>query len=123
DDRETERAERVRLAGHVGAGAPYTTYRIRFAKTGRAAFLGHLDLARLLARSFRRADLPLAMTRGFSPTPRIAFGPALGLGIPSLGELVDVDLEHVVPGKRPWEIDDGETRVELAADDVRERLA
>ncbi|HEX8115111.1 MAG TPA: TIGR03960 family B12-binding radical SAM protein, partial [Kofleriaceae bacterium] len=69
-DRETERAERVRLAGHQGAGAPWTTYRIRFAKVGRAAFLGHLDLVRLLARSFRRADLPLAMTRGFSPKPR-----------------------------------------------------
>ena len=48
-DRETERAERVRLAGHFGAGLPYTTYRIRFAKVGRAAFLGHLDLVRLLA--------------------------------------------------------------------------
>src|SRR6185295_18568676 len=32
--RDTERAERVRLAGHHGAGAPYTTYRIRFAKVG-----------------------------------------------------------------------------------------
>ena len=120
-DRETERAERVRLAGHVGAGAPWSTYRIRFAKVGRAAFLGHLDLVRLLARSFRRADLPLAMTRGFSPKPRISFGPALGLGIPSLGELMDVDLEHVVPGARPWE-QTGE-RVELPADDVRARLA
>ena len=65
----------MRLAGHLGAGAPYSTYRIRFAKVGRAAFLGHLDLVRLLARSFRRADLPLAMTRGFSPKPRITFGP------------------------------------------------
>jgi radical SAM-linked protein len=109
-DRETERAERVRLAGHVGAGTPWGTYRIKFAKVGRAAFLGHLDLVRLLARSFRRADIPLAMTRGFSPKPRISFGPALGLGVPSLGELMDADIEHV----------DG---VELAADDIRERLA
>src|SRR5439155_18046724 len=105
-DRETERAERVRLAGHVGAGAPWTTYRIRFAKVGRAAFLGHLDLVRLLARSFRRADLPLAMTRGFSPKPRITFGPALGLGVPSLGEIMDVDLEHVVPGLPSWAVGD-----------------
>ena len=66
------------------------------AKVGRAAFLGHLDLMRLLSRSFRRADLPLAVTRGYSPKPRISFGPALGLGVPSLGELLDVDLEHVV---------------------------
>jgi radical SAM-linked protein len=113
----------VRLAGHIGADAPYATYRIRFAKVGRAAFLGHLDLVRLLARSFRRADLPLALTRGFSPKPRISFGPALGLGIPSLGELFDADLEHVVRGKHPWEATATDPRIELPADEVLERLA
>jgi len=123
NDRETDRAERVRLAGHVGAGMPWSTYRIRFAKVGRAAFLGHLDLVRLLARSFRRADLPLAMTRGFSPKPRISFGPALGLGVPSLGELMDVDLEHIVPGHPTWAQPAEGARVELTADEVRERLA
>src|SRR6185295_6813202 len=111
--RDTQRAERVRLNGYVGAGAPWTTYRLRFAKVGRAAFLGHLDLVRLLARSFRRADLPLAMTRGFSPKPRLVFGPALGLGVPSLGELIDADLEHLVPGMRSWQSGDG-ARLELA---------
>jgi radical SAM family uncharacterized protein/radical SAM-linked protein len=121
-DRETERAERVRLAGHVGAGLPYSTYRIRFAKVGRAAFLGHLDLVRLLSRSLRRADLPLAMTRGFSPKPRLAFGPALGLGVPSLGELMDVDLEHAPVGVHTWEATADTPRVELTADEVRERL-
>ncbi len=105
--RETERAERVRLAGFMGAGAQYSTYRVRFAKLGRAAFLGHLDLVRLLARTLRRADLPLAMTRGFSPKPRFVFGPALGLGVPSLGELVDIDLEHLVSGAlEPAEVRD-----------------
>ncbi len=122
-DRETERAERVRLNGHQGAGLPYTTYRIRLAKVGRAAFLGHLDMVRLLARSFRRADLPLAMTRGFSPKPRMAFGPALGLGVPSLGELFDVDLEHAPRGLRTWEATSDSDRVELSPDEVRERLA
>ncbi|MBA3453153.1 MAG: DUF2344 domain-containing protein, partial [Deltaproteobacteria bacterium] len=122
-DRETERAERVRLAGHHNAGLAFTSYRIRFAKIGRAAFLGHLDLVRLLSRSFRRADLPLAVSRGFSPKPRISFGPALGLGIPSLGELMDVDLEHVVPGVKTWDVVDDSTRVELPADEVRDRLA
>jgi radical SAM family uncharacterized protein/radical SAM-linked protein len=122
-NRETDRAERVRLAGHHGAGTAYSTYRIRFAKIGRAAFLGHLDLVRLIARTLRRADLPLAMTRGFSPKPRLVFGPALGLGVPSLGEMMDVDLEHTVPGKRTWQIGDDEVRTELSADEVKERVA
>jgi hypothetical protein len=92
--RDVARAERVRRAGFHGADAPYARYRIRFAKVGRAAFLGHLDLARLWARTFRRAELELALSRGFSPKPRMAFGPALGLGVPSLGEVMDVELEH-----------------------------
>jgi radical SAM family uncharacterized protein/radical SAM-linked protein len=112
--RNDARAERVRQAGFVGSDAPYSTYRIRYAKVGRAAFLGHLDLVRLLARSFRRAELSLAMSRGFSPKPRLTFGPALGLGVPSLSELLDVDLEHVG-------LDGVERR--LDADEVMRRLS
>ena len=120
---DSARAERVRRNGYSGSGIPYATYRLKFAKVGRAAFLGHLDLVRLLSRSFRRADLSLATTRGFSPKPRLTFGPALGLGIPSLGELCDVDIDHVVPGKHAWEVEEGDVRVELEASEVFERLA
>jgi radical SAM family uncharacterized protein/radical SAM-linked protein len=97
EQRTNARRERVLKAGHHGADRPFSTWRIRFTKLGRTAFLGHLDLMRLLARCLRRADLPVAVSRGFSPKPRITFGPALGLGVPSLGELLDVDLEHA-PG-------------------------
>ena len=92
--REHERADRVRKNGFHGADAPYTSYRLRYTKLGRTAFLGHLDVARLLARSFRRAHLELAMSRGFSPKPRITYGPALSLGVPSFAEVFDVDLQH-----------------------------
>jgi radical SAM family uncharacterized protein/radical SAM-linked protein len=67
-------------------------YRIRYAKLGRAAYLGHLDLVRHLPRIFRRAGLELFYSVGFHPKPELTFGPALGLGIPSLGELLDVSL-------------------------------
>jgi radical SAM family uncharacterized protein/radical SAM-linked protein len=93
-ERDRRRAERVRENGFVGADPPFTTYRLRYTKLGRTAFLGHLDVGRLLARSFRRAKLTLAMSRGFSPKPRITYGPALGLGVPSFGEVLDVDLAH-----------------------------
>jgi radical SAM family uncharacterized protein/radical SAM-linked protein len=110
------RVERVRQQGFIDAPeAPWTTYRIRFTKLGRTAFLGHLDLGRLLARSFRRAELPLAVSRGFSPKPRLVFGPALGLGIPSLAEVVDADLEHV---RNP----DGSYAAGLSAEVVAARL-
>jgi radical SAM family uncharacterized protein/radical SAM-linked protein len=73
-------------------------YRLRYAKLGRAAYLGHLDLVRHLPRIFRRAGLELFYSLGFHPKPELSFGPALGLGIPSLGELLDLSLtEDLAP--------------------------
>lgn len=70
-----------------------TKYRLRYAKTDRAAFLGHLDTMRTLMRLFRRADIECAHTRGFHPKPIMSFTPALPLGVPSLGEMLDVGIE------------------------------
>jgi radical SAM family uncharacterized protein/radical SAM-linked protein len=70
-----------------------TRYRLRFAKLGRAAFISHLDVNRLLQRVFRRAHIALHYTLGFHPKPNLTFGPALGLGVSSLGELVDLKID------------------------------
>jgi radical SAM family uncharacterized protein/radical SAM-linked protein len=73
-------------------------YRLRYTKLGRTAYLGHLDLVRHLPRIFRRAGLDLFYSVGFHPKPELSFGPALGLGIPSFGELLDVTLvDDVTP--------------------------
>jgi radical SAM family uncharacterized protein/radical SAM-linked protein len=73
-------------------------YRLRYTKLGRIAYLGHLDLIRHLPRIFRRAGLELFYSEGFHPKPELSFGPALGLGIPSVAELLDVVLaEEVAP--------------------------
>jgi radical SAM family uncharacterized protein/radical SAM-linked protein len=71
----------------------HVTYRLRYAKVGRAAYLGHLDTGRMLARMFRRAGITLGYSRGFHPKPLVQFSPALSLGVPSLGELLEVSLE------------------------------
>jgi radical SAM family uncharacterized protein/radical SAM-linked protein len=75
------------------------TYRLRYTKLGRAAFISHLDVNRLLARIFRRASLPLMYSQGFSPKPLLTFGPALSLGVPALAELVDVRLDVDLPAE------------------------
>jgi radical SAM-linked protein len=72
---------------------PHVTYRLTYAKLGRAAYLGHLDTGRMLARLFRRAGIELAYSRGFHPKPLVQFSPALSLGIPSLGEFLEVSLD------------------------------
>jgi radical SAM family uncharacterized protein/radical SAM-linked protein len=68
-------------------------YRLRYAKLGRIALLGHLDVARVLARTFRRAGIAVAYSQGFHPKPVLKFAPALSLGVPSTGELLDIALE------------------------------
>ena len=73
-------------------------FRLRYSKLGPAAFLAHLDLVRHLPRAFRRAGLEIYYSKGFHPKPGLSFGPALGLGIPSLGEFLDVKLvDKVTP--------------------------
>ncbi|MSP63813.1 MAG: DUF2344 domain-containing protein, partial [Myxococcales bacterium] len=73
-----------------GAG---TRYRVRYTKLARAAYTSHLDTSRMLQRLLRRAELPVIYSRGFHPHPDLIFGPALGLGIAALAELVDVRLD------------------------------
>ncbi len=64
----------------------------KFSKTGPAVFMSHLDLVRVMERSARRANLPIAFSRGYHPRPKLAFGPALSLGISSSGEYLDIEL-------------------------------
>ncbi|MDK2894313.1 MAG: hypothetical protein PWQ98_438 [Moorella sp. (in: firmicutes)] len=66
--------------------------RIKYSKGGQAVFLGHLEMLRLWQRAMRRAGLPLAYSHGFNPHPRLAFGPALAVGIESLAEYLDMEL-------------------------------
>ncbi|MGA7120677.1 MAG: TIGR03960 family B12-binding radical SAM protein [Polyangiaceae bacterium] len=67
-------------------------YRFVYEKLGPAAFLSHLDVIRALPRAFRRLELPLFYSRGFHPKPDMIFGPALSLGVASLGEAVDIKI-------------------------------
>ncbi len=90
---------------------PSVRYRLRYAKVGRAAFLGHLDTARMLARLFRRADISLAYSRGFHPKPIMQFSPALPLGVASLGEVMDIAVEQPAGAAAP-----------MSAAQLRERL-
>jgi radical SAM-linked protein len=66
--------------------------RIRFGKQGDLRFLGHRDLVRLMERLFRRAGLPLGMSEGFHPKPRMSFPSALAVGIEGRDEVMELEL-------------------------------
>ena len=57
-----------------------------FAKRGAMKYISHLDLMRLLTRAMRRADLPMKITEGFNPHPKLSIKRALKLGVESENE-------------------------------------
>jgi radical SAM-linked protein len=81
-------------------GSPYFRLRVGFRKAERLAFLSHLEVVRACERSARRARMPYAVTQGYNPKMRVAFGPALPVGTGSLEEYYDLWLrEYVPPGE------------------------
>jgi radical SAM family uncharacterized protein/radical SAM-linked protein len=65
-------------------------YRIEFSKLGPITFISHLDLQKVMARVFKRADMATLHSEGYNLRPLLSFGPALTLGISSLSEYFDV---------------------------------
>lgn len=68
--------------------------RIKFSKTGVIKYIGHLDLMRYFQKAFRRTDIKVKYSGGFSPHMIMSFAQALGVGVESLGEYFDVELEE-----------------------------
>ncbi|MBI2953775.1 MAG: DUF2344 domain-containing protein [Chloroflexi bacterium] len=64
--------------------------RITFAKDDEIKYISHLDLARAWERTLRRANVPLAYSKGFSPHPRLSVAVPLPVGFTSEAELLDV---------------------------------
>ena len=59
-------------------------------------YISHLDLMRLFMRAMRRAELPLKMSEGFSPHPKLSLKRALKLGIESEHEEASIVLKFPV---------------------------
>ena len=81
--------------------------RIRFAKTGALVYIGHLDVMRYFQKLFRRADIPVRYSEGFSPHQILSFSDPLPLGMESEGEYADVELTESIPTdealRRMWD--------------------
>lgn len=70
--------------------------RLRFRKGGDLRLVSHHDLMHCFERMMRRADLPICVTKGFHPQPRIVFAQSLALGVAGLHEVVELELTHPV---------------------------
>jgi len=64
--------------------------RIRFRRGEQVKYISHLDIMRFWERAFRRAQVSLAYTEGYSPHPKISLAVPLSVGVTGESELMDV---------------------------------
>jgi len=79
-------------------------YRVKYAVGEDYRYASHLDLMRTFYRALRRSNLPIAFSRGFTPLPRISFGPAKSVGMISRAEYLDLRLARLHPGNLSLEL-------------------
>jgi len=73
--------------------------RVRYVETGRLKYLSHLELLRALERTIRRSGVPFAVTQGFHPRIKVAYGPALPVGVASTSEWFDLWVRAYKPAE------------------------
>ncbi len=100
------RPKKTPMAASLALG---TRFRLRYTKAQELRFISHLEVMRVWERTLRRSGLPLAMTQGFRPHLKMAFGPPLPVGYTSIAEFFDLefakppaaDLEEVLNALLP----------------------
>jgi radical SAM-linked protein len=68
----------------------------RYRKAEKVRWISHLDLKRTLERAMRRAELPLELTHGYNPRPKLSYGPPLPLGATGEAELLALHLSEAM---------------------------
>ncbi len=69
---------------------------IHFTRGEPLKYLGHLDMLRLWERAFRRSGLPVAYSQGFNPHLKLSLAAPLSVGMTSVAEYLDIELEKVM---------------------------
>lgn len=75
----------------------YKKIRVLYEKKGRARYISHLDINRLMQRVLKRAGLPVWYTEGFNPHMYLTFALPLSLGCESEAEYMDFRLTEDLP--------------------------
>lgn len=69
---------------------PNHRLRLVFAKKKQIKYIGHLDLVLAWERALRRAQIPLAYSKGFNPRPKIQVASSLPVGTTGSAEIMDI---------------------------------
>lgn len=72
--------------------------RVKFSKLGELKYISHLDMMRVFQRAIRRCRIEVKHSEGFNPHPAMSFSTAIGLGLETDGEYMDIELiEDISP--------------------------
>jgi radical SAM-linked protein len=66
--------------------------RMQITKEAGIRFVSHLEYTRTIERAMRRAKLPVAYSEGFNPHMKFSLASALGVGITSQAEFLEIEL-------------------------------
>lgn len=67
-------------------------YIVHYSRVGNICYLGHLEILQLVFRALRRANITTNYSKGYNPSPKVAFGPALPVGTRSHAEFFIMDV-------------------------------
>jgi radical SAM-linked protein len=70
--------------------------RFQITKDKEIRFISHLEYVRTIGRAIRRAKLPAAYSQGFNPHMKYSLASALGVGVVSYAEFVELELTEPV---------------------------
>jgi len=71
--------------------------RVEYKKGQEIKYLSHLQLIRLVERVLRRAQIPYALSEGFSPHIKLSLGTVLPVGVWGVREYFDLELTREIP--------------------------
>jgi radical SAM-linked protein len=74
-----------------------TWWLLTFARCGQARYLSHLDTSRAVMRTFARAGVPLALSQGMRPKPRLSLPLPLPVGAAGSDELAVLEVPDGAP--------------------------
>ncbi len=77
---------------------PTKRHRVRHAVGEEFRFVSNRDMMQAFHRAIRMTGLPIAYSQGFTPRPKVSFGPPLPVGMTSISEFMDLELDERFQG-------------------------
>jgi radical SAM family uncharacterized protein/radical SAM-linked protein len=77
----------ISTKGHV------KTLRLKITKLRPASFLSHLEVSEALIRAIKRSGISFVYSQGYHPHPKISFSSTTAVGMESMDEYADIQIE------------------------------